>query len=82
MGVTQLGDWIPSIVLASGDAFDIVNEIHAATQETVTLSVQNDLNCRFLRVIPGTFPISLRLSEGFLAPLFTTAVGTSITSRL
>ena len=82
LSVTQLGDWIPSIVLASGDAFEVVSEVHAATQETVTLSVQNDVNCRFLRVLPGTFPISLRLTEGYLAPLVSTAVGMAILSQL
>ncbi len=81
LGVTQLGDWIPSVVLASGDAFEILAEVHAATQETVTLTMQNDLSCRFLRVIPGTFPISLRMTEGFLAPLLTTAVGQAILSQ-
>jgi IclR family KDG regulon transcriptional repressor len=82
LSVTQLGGWIPSVVLGSGDAFEILTEIHAGTQETVTLSVQNDLSCRFLRVIPGTFRISLRLEEGYLAPLFTTAVGNAILSQL
>ena len=80
--VTRLGDWIPSVVLASGDAFEILSEVHDATQETVTLSVQNDLSVSFLKVIPGTFPISLRMTEGFTAPLFTTAVGTAILSQM
>ena len=70
------------MLLASGDAIDILNDVHSATQETVTLTVQSDLNCRFLRVIPGTFPISLRISDGYLAPLFTTAVGISIAMQL
>jgi DNA-binding IclR family transcriptional regulator len=82
LAVTQLGDWIPSIVLASGDAFEVLAEVHAATQETVTLCVQTDTTCRFLRVIPGTFPISLRMTEGFVAPLCTTAVGAAILSQL
>ena len=82
LSVTQLGDWIPSIVLASGDAFEILSEVHDATQETVTLAVQTDLTCRFLRVIPGTFPISLRMTEGLVAPLFGTAVGTAILTQL
>lgn len=81
LAVTQLGDWIPSVVLASGDAFEIMEEVHAATQETVTLTMQHDLSCRFLRVLPGTFPISLRMTEGFVAPLFTTAVGTAILAQ-
>lgn len=81
LAITQLGDWIPSVVLATGHAFEILTEVHAATQETVTLTMQHDLSCRFLRVLPGTFPISLRMTEGFVAPLFTSAVGTAILSQ-
>lgn len=80
--LTQLGDWIPSRVLVSGDAVNILEEVHAVTKETVTLTVQQDLACRFLRVVPGAFPISLRLTEGFVAPLFASAVGTAIASQL
>lgn len=82
LNVTRLGDWIPSVVLAAGDAFEILAEVHAATQETVTLSVQTDLSVSFVKVIPGTFPISLRMKEGLTAPLFSSAVGTAILSRL
>lgn len=82
LSVTGLGDWIPSVVLAAGDAYEILAEVHAATQETVTLTVQTDLSVSFLKVLPGTFPISLRMTEGFVAPLFTTAVGTAILSQL
>ena len=82
LSVTRLGDWIPSVVLASGDAFEILAEVHGATQETVTLVVQNDLSASFLKVLPGTFPISLRMKEGFSTPLFNTAVGTAVLSQL
>lgn len=82
LSVTRLGDWIPSVVLAAGDAFEIMAEVHPATQETVTLSMQTDLSVSFLKVIPGTFPISLRMKEGLMAPLFGSAVGTAILSRL
>jgi hypothetical protein len=43
---------------------------------------QTRASVTFLKVIPGTFPISLRMIEGFVAPLFTTAVGTAILSQL
>jgi DNA-binding IclR family transcriptional regulator len=82
LSVTRLGDWVPAAVLGSGDAFAIISEVHAATMETVTLTAQNDLSVNFLKVIPGTFPISLSMTEGFVAPLFTTAVGTAILSQL
>jgi DNA-binding IclR family transcriptional regulator len=82
LSVTRLGDWIPSVVLAAGDAFEVMAEVNAATQETVTLSVQTDLSVSFLKVISGTFPISLRMKEGLMAPLFSSAVGIAILSRL
>lgn len=82
LSVTQLGDWIPSNVWATADAQDVLAHVHAATGETVTLSVQNDMDCRFIQVIPGTFPISLRLTAGFVAPMFTTAVGSAIAAQL
>jgi DNA-binding IclR family transcriptional regulator len=56
--------------------------VHAATQETVTLVAKIDVECRFLRVLPGTFPISLRMTEGFVAPMFGTAVGTAILTQM
>ena len=82
ISVTALGDWIPATLLASRDALAVVNEVHAATQETVTLSVLSDLSVSFLKVLPGTFPISLSMTEGFVAPLFTTSVGLAILSQL
>lgn len=82
LSVAQLGEWIPSVVFASGEVMDVLSAVHAATQETVTLSVQADLQCRFLRVLQGTFPISLRMTEGYLIPLLTTAVGWAVLSHL
>jgi IclR family KDG regulon transcriptional repressor len=82
LSVAQLGEWIPSVVFASGEVMSVLSDIHAATQETVTLSVQTDLQCRFLRVLQGTFPISLRMTEGYQIPLLTTAVGSAVLSHL
>jgi DNA-binding IclR family transcriptional regulator len=82
VSVARLGDRVPAALLGSGRAFAALSEVHAATQETVTLTVQSDLSVNFLKVIPGTFPISLSMTEGFIAPLFGTAVGTAILSQL
>lgn len=82
LSVARLGDWIPTAVLGSGEVFAIISEVHSTTQETVTLCVQNDLSVNFLKVIPGTFPISLSLTEGFVTSVFGTAVGTAILSQL
>ena len=77
--VTKLGDWIPGM-LFGGEAMNILEQLHGETRETVTLSMQNGLSMQFITVLPGTFPISLTVSEGFLAPLFGTAVGTALLS--
>lgn len=80
--LTQLGDWVPAALLGSGEAANLVGELHEATGETVTLSMQNDLSIELLRLIPGKFPISLRVREGFMAPLFGTGIGSALLSTM
>lgn len=82
LNVTRLGDWIPPAITATGDILALLMEIHSVTQETVTLSVLNDLSANFLKVLPGTFPISLTMAEGFNASLFSSAVGSALLSLL
>ena len=78
--LTQLADWVPAVLLGSSESLNLMNDLHSATGETVTLSMQNDLSVQFLRVITGTHPISLQIREGYMAPLFGTGVGTAILS--
>ena len=73
--LTGLADWVPAALFGSEDTQNLLEELHEATNETVTLSMQNELSMQFLRVIPGTFPISLRIVEGYMVPIFGTAVG-------
>ncbi|HEY0940227.1 MAG TPA: IclR family transcriptional regulator [Steroidobacter sp.] len=80
--VTRLGEWIPRTMLVSGRVSAILEDVHAVTQETVTLSVVSDLSTTFLKVIQGTHPLSMQTPEGFVAPLFTTAIGMAILSQM
>ena len=80
MRVTHLGDWIPGVLLGSGEASMMLEALHTATKETVTLSMQNGLQMEFVRVIVGIFPIALQMKEGDQVPLFGTAVGTAALS--
>ena len=73
--VTKLGDWLPGILFSSGQTLNMLEELNRQTQETISLSMPNALNMQFITVIPGTFPISLTVREGFNIPIFTTAVG-------
>lgn len=75
--VTALGDWLPA-ALFGGDSMDaLVQELWTKTQETATLSIPNGVHMEFVRVHVGSFPISLNMPEGTLAPMFGTAVGTA-----
>lgn len=80
--VTYLGDWVPGQLLGVIETTKLLESLHEATNETVTLSMQNGFHMQFIRVLPGTFPISLRVSEGFMAPIFGTAVGAAYLSTI
>ncbi|WP_298464131.1 helix-turn-helix domain-containing protein [uncultured Erythrobacter sp.] len=81
VSVTGLGEWIPDKLLTN-EILEMLEALHEGTGETVTLSTQIDLNMQFVRVLPGTFPISLSLTEGYLGPLFGSAVGTACLAPL
>ena len=73
--VTKLGDWLPELFGASSDALQILDQIHKALGETVTLSMPNGVHMQLITVITGTFPISLSFQQGAKLPLFTTGIG-------
>ena len=73
--VTQLGDWLPSMLYGSGETLKMLEELHRKTKETVSLLTPNGLEMQFVTVLPGTYPISLNVKEGYSLPIFETAVG-------
>ena len=73
--VTSLGAWIPAALYGMGDAASMLQEVHDVTGETVTLSMRAGQAMRFIRVLPGSFFIALKMDEGTVAPLFGTSVG-------
>ena len=73
--VTKLGDWLPELFGASSDALQILDQIHKALGETVTLSMPNGVHMQLITVITGTFPISLSFQQGAKLPLFKTGIG-------
>ena len=75
LSLSKLGEWVVGAFFGSSEILDALKELHDQTQETVSLSIPNGLNMQFIVVIPGTFPISLNLHEGLMAPLFKTGVG-------
>ena len=77
--VAKLGDWLPAALFGEV-RMNVLEELHAETGETVTLSIRNGFSMQFVSVLPGTFPITLAIEEGFMFSLFGTAVGTALLS--
>ncbi len=80
--VTYLGEWLPGQLLGTIETTKLLESLHEATHETVTLSMQNGFYMQFIRVLPGTFPLSLRVSDGFMVPIFGTGVGAAYLSTI
>lgn len=76
MKVSRLGDWIADELCVTARV--ILNKLHSDTGETITLTKKNDVYMQTIVAIPGTFPITHKLDEGYMAPLFGSAVGTAV----
>ncbi|MGY8892333.1 MAG: IclR family transcriptional regulator [Pseudomonadales bacterium] len=80
--ISYLGDWVPSFLRGKSELTQLLESLHDATGETVTISRRNGFDMQLIRVTLGAFPISLQIDEGFMAPIFSTAVGTAYLSTI
>ena len=74
--VSQLGDWIADELC--GMTRTLLEQLRSETGETITLTKKNDVLMQTVVAIPGTFPITFKLDEGYMAPLFGSASGTVV----
>ena len=81
MRVHGLGEWLPTLLLGE-ETSRMLHDLHERTSETVGLAVRNGLRMEFISVLPGKFPISLSIMNGFLVPILGTAVGTAYMTTL
>ena len=80
--LTHLGDWVPEALFAGGAPMPMLQHLRDRTGETVTLTMPSGMHMRCLRAISGSHQIGLQLDEGYLFPLFGTAIGTAYLSTL
>jgi DNA-binding IclR family transcriptional regulator len=80
--LTQLGDWIPSALFGSDALVNTLEALRDRTRETVTLTMAVGFEMRVLRVLLGNHPIALQLAEGYVLPMFGTAIGAAYMSGL
>lgn len=73
--VAALGDWISHELFGQGEIFEIMQDLHAATGETVSIALQNDVYLQHIRVIQSAHPLRFHTEEGSLRPLTQSATG-------
>lgn len=80
MKVSRLGDWIKDELCLK--ARTILKQLHSETGETITLSKKNDVHMQTIVSIPGIHSITFKLDEGYMAPLFGSAIGTAVLATI
>ena len=73
--VAALGDWISHELFGRGEIFELMQDLHVSTGETVSIALQNDIYIQYSRVIQSTHPLRFYTEEGSQRPLTQSATG-------
>ena len=79
--ISLLGSWIQTSLLGDVALIPMLDEIQAATSETVAISAINDLEMQYLWVARSRQAISLNIEEGQVMPILTTSIGQALIAR-
>lgn len=73
--VAMLGDWIYESSFSSAEILGLMQSLSNATQETIILAVQNDIQSQYVQVIQSQLPIQFYVSPGTRRPLCASGTG-------
>jgi IclR family transcriptional regulator, KDG regulon repressor len=73
--VAALGDWVGHALLGRGQMAQAMQDLHAATGETVSLGLQNDIHMQYVRVIQSVHALRFHTEEGSQRPLLRSVLG-------
>jgi DNA-binding IclR family transcriptional regulator len=73
--VAALGDWVSHELFGRGEIFEVMQDLHAATGEAVSIALQNDVYMQYIRVIQSIHPLRFHTPEGSQRPLTQSATG-------
>jgi len=73
--VTSLGDWIPKSLFGNSRVLEAMQDVHAATGETVSIGTTNDVYLQYVKIVQSTHPLRFHVDEGTLRPLTQSALG-------
>lgn len=80
--VTSLGDWIPRALFGTSRVLDALRDVHAATGETVSIGIRNDVYLQYIQIIQSVHALRFHVDEGTLRPLTQSAVGWMLMSTM
>lgn len=80
--VTSLGDWIPRALFGSSRVLEVMQDVHAATGETVSIATKNDVYLQYVQIIQSVHALRFHVDEGALRPLTLSAVGWLLMSTM
>jgi DNA-binding IclR family transcriptional regulator len=73
--VSALGDWIGHALLGHTRIVSALQELHAATGETVSIALQNDIWLQYVHVLQSVHPLRFHTDEGSQRLLVQSALG-------
>lgn len=73
--VTLLGTWIDPMLSPGGPVISLMNELSAATGETIILAIPAGLTVRYIHVVPATKPMRLHVGPGDVRPMALSGIG-------
>lgn len=80
--ITALGDWVPQALFGQGKILDVMRDIHSATGETVSVTVQNDVYLQYIKLILSVHALRFHVDEGTMRLLPHSVIGWMLMSTM
>ncbi len=79
---TALGDWVPQALFGQGKILGVMRDIHSATGETVSVTVQNDVYLQYIKLILSVHALRFHVDEGTMRLLPHSVIGWMLMSTM
>jgi len=80
--VTLLGAWIDPLLAPGGPVISMMEELNAATGETIILGIPSGITVRYIHVVPATKPMRLHVGPGEVRPIISSGIGRLFLSQM
>lgn len=79
--IATISAYLHGALLGEGNLLALMGDLHSRVGETIILGVIEDLNAKYVHVIPGIYPIMLNLPPGIVRPLCRSGMGWALLSQ-